>query len=100
MEAIPKIGKIAGLEEIARTSASRASDGGSAFADTLKNAVEDVAALQRESDAAQTAYAHQADVDLHDVLIKVEEAEIAFKTMMEVRNKLVSAYQDILRMGG
>ena len=100
MDPLPRIGKIAGLEEIPNSGASRASGDGSAFADTLKEAVNDVAALQHESEAAQTAYARHAEVDLHDVLIKVEEAEIAFKTMMEIRNKLVDAYKEVMRMGG
>ena len=100
MDPLPRIGKITGHEELAHTGAPRASGTGSAFADTLKKAVNDVAELQHESETAQTAYAQHAEVDLHDVLIKVEEAEIAFKTMMEIRNKLVDAYKEVMRMGG
>jgi flagellar hook-basal body complex protein FliE len=47
----------------------------------------------------QAAFARGADVELHDVLIKVEEAEIAFRAMMEVRNRLIDAYRQIMQMG-
>ena len=96
---IPKIGPIKGLEELqqaVRPNSTRIS--GSAFADSLKEAINKVDHLQKETDVTQAAYARGADVDLHEVLIQVEEAELAFKTMMEVKNKQVEAYQEIMRM--
>lgn len=80
-----------------RSGAGRAA--GPAFSATLREAIESVDELQRQSETAQVALARGDDVDLHDVLIKVEEAEVAFKTMMEIRNKLVDAYREIMRMG-
>jgi flagellar hook-basal body complex protein FliE len=94
-----KIGQIGGAQEIPGVSPGRNSRGaGELFTDSLKNAIQKVDGLQRESDAAQSAYALGENVELHDVLIKLEEAEVAFKTMMEVRNKLVEAYQEIMKM--
>jgi flagellar hook-basal body complex protein FliE len=99
MDSIPKI---EGLERIHRfdpeLSPQRPQGGG--FAETLKNAIRTVDQLQHESEAAQLAFARREPIDLHDVLIKIEEAEVAFKTMMEVRNKLVESYREIMRMGG
>ncbi len=97
MNQIPKIGPLRGLEEIPTPPASKAPAG--AFAEALKDAVRQVDDLQRGSEAAQEAWASGEPVALHDVLIKVGEAEVAFRAMMEVRNKLLSAYQDIMRMG-
>ena len=71
-----------------------------AFADTLKDAILTVDRLQKESETAQVDYLRNEPIDLHEVLIKIEEAEIAFKTMMEIRNKLVESYREIMRMGG
>jgi flagellar hook-basal body complex protein FliE len=99
MDPIPQIGRLTGLEELARADGPRPRDGVSDFADTLKEAVLAVDELQKDSESAQLAFARNEDVDLHDVLIKVEEAEIAFKAMMEIRNKLVDAYKEIMRMG-
>jgi len=95
---IPKIGKIGGLTELPEPAArSRGLGGG--FAATLKDAVNEVDMLQKSSEAAQRDFAEGKEVELHEVLIKVEEAEIAFRTMMAVRTKLVDAYREILRMG-
>ncbi|MFQ5767366.1 MAG: flagellar hook-basal body complex protein FliE [Acidobacteriota bacterium] len=38
-------------------------------------------------------------MDLHEVLLAVNKAELTFKAMMQVRNKLLDAYRDIIRMG-
>lgn len=86
------------LADIAR-SASRPAAGRPSFGELLEEAIASVDRLQREGEAAQAAFARGEEADLHDVLLKVEEAEIAFKTMMEIRNKLVDAYREIMRMG-
>lgn len=98
MDSIPKIGRFGGLEELPRRPQTERGDGTS-FSDTLKDAIHTVDELQKESEAAQLSWARNEDVDLHEVLIKIEEAEVAFKTMMEVRNKLVEAYREVMRMG-
>ena len=97
MDPIPKIGPIQGLQEIQRTATGSRS--GPSFSDTLKDAIVAVDELQKESETAQLSFARGEEIDLHDVLIKVEEAEVAFKTMMEIRNKLVEAYREVMRMG-
>ena len=84
------------LEKIARPKESV----GAAFTDKLRDAVSAVDSMQKDSEAVQASYAAGAEVDLHDVLIKVEEADLAFKAMMEVRSKLVEAYREVMRMAG
>jgi flagellar hook-basal body complex protein FliE len=56
-------------------------------------------------DEIQTAAADQSgsliaggQVDSHDVMIAAQEASLAFELMLEVRNKLVEAYQELMRM--
>lgn len=99
MDPIHKIGPVGPTPEIQGIGGpSETKSGG--FADSLREAINSVDGLQKSSEAAQLAYARgDGDVDLHDVLIKIEEAEVAFKTMMEIRNKLVDAYREIMRMG-
>jgi len=101
MNPIDKLPPIHGLRELElpRTAPGPAAGAGAGFSASLRQAIESVDRLQRESETAQAAFAGGAEVDLHDVLIKVEEAELAFKTMMEIRNKLVDAYREIMRMG-
>jgi flagellar hook-basal body complex protein FliE len=93
-------GAIGGLEEMPRPVSQGAAGGeGDAFGRVLKDAIAKVDGLEKESEAAQAAFAKGGDVELHDVIIRIEEAEVAFKTLMEVRNKLVDAYREIMRMG-
>ncbi len=100
MDGIPKIGKVGGLEELAPGRRPAAPDGAGKFADSLQEAIRQVDDLQRDSETAQATFAAGGEIDLHDVLIRIEEAELAFKTMMEVRNKLVDAYHEVMRLGG
>ncbi len=99
MEPVLKIGRVTQLDELRPQASASSRSAGVAFADRLKESIQTVDGLQRESEAAQTAFAGGEDIDLHEVLIKVEEAELAFRAMMEVRTKLVEAYREIMRLG-
>ena len=72
--------------------------GGKSFANTLKDAVMDVNALQKKSDHMMQQLAAGKSKNIPEVMIAAEKADIAFKLMVQVRNKLVDAYQEILKM--
>lgn len=72
------------------------SEGG--FGSVLQQAIDQVEQLQSDSQQ-QAAELLQGDrQDVHNVMISVEKADVAFQLMMQVRNKIVSAYQEISRM--
>ena len=77
-----------------------ASDVASAFGGVLRGAFDAVEATQQTSDAAQAAFAAGAPIELHEVMVRVEEADLAFTTLVQVRNKFIQAYEEMLRMGG
>ncbi len=80
---------------------SRSKESGSpdiSFQDLLKGLVQQVDSLQKEADASIQGLATGETTDIHDVTMKMEEAGIAFDLMMQVRNKLVEAYQQIIKM--
>ena len=70
------------------------------FADTLQNAMQDVSAVQKRAGDMQAAYERGEVTDVAKVMLARQEAGVAFEATIQVRNKLLSAYQDILRMGG
>lgn len=72
----------------------------SGFADTLQNAMQDVSAVQKRSGDMQAAYERGEVTDVAKVMLARQEAGVAFEATIQVRNKLLSAYQEILRMGG
>ena len=69
----------------------------SSFADTLKQLVESV---EGASEQANTNVSGMLDksVDVHDAMIALQRAEMSLQLAMQIRNKLVQAYQDIMRM--
>ena len=73
---------------------------GAGFADTLHSALKQVSAVQDHSNAMQVAYERGAVTDIAQVMLARQEAGVAFEATLQVRNKLLSAYQDIMRMGG
>ena len=69
------------------------------FADTLKSALEGVNAVQSKADGLSEAYQRGEVTDVAKVMLARQEAGVAFEATLQVRNKLLSAYQDIMRMG-
>ncbi|KAF0244326.1 MAG: flagellar hook-basal body complex protein [Planctomycetota bacterium] len=69
-----------------------------AFKDVLKESMEKVNALQKEADSAQAALATGKTDDVAGVFTAVRKAELAFEALMQIRNKLVDAYEEIQRM--
>ena len=73
---------------------------GAGFADTLHMALKQVSAVQEHSGAMQVAYERGQVTDIAQVMLARQEAGVAFEATLQVRNKLLNAYQDIMRMGG
>jgi flagellar hook-basal body complex protein FliE len=73
---------------------------GGGFAATLDTAMRQVSAVQHRSSDLQTAYERGEVTDIAQVMIARQEAGVAFEAALQTRNKLLSAYQDIMRMGG
>jgi flagellar hook-basal body complex protein FliE len=69
------------------------------FADTLKSALDGVNAVQSKADGLSEAYQRGEVTDVAKVMLARQEAGVAFEATLQVRNKLLSAYQDIMRMG-
>ncbi len=72
---------------------------GAGFAATLQNALSGVNEAQSRSSALTEGYERGEVTDIAQVMLARQEAGIAFEATLQVRNKLLSAYQDIMRMG-
>jgi flagellar hook-basal body complex protein FliE len=68
------------------------------FGDALTDAVQTLDKLQKEPDQLGTQLAAGDPVELHDVMLAQERATLSFQLAVQVRTKLVEAYQDIMRM--
>jgi flagellar hook-basal body complex protein FliE len=68
------------------------------FADTLKDAVQNVNTTMKEADVKAQDLAVGKAQSIEDVMIATEKANIAYHLMTSVRNKIIEAYQDIMKM--
>lgn len=81
----------------AATTAPEAPAGG--FSGALKSALDGVSATQDNASQLSAAYERGDVTDIAKVMLARQEAGVAFEATLQVRNKLLSAYQDIMRMG-
>ncbi len=83
---------------VAIPGADGAGEAGRSFVQTLKDAVESVNHQQVRADDVAARFAAGQVEDVHDAMISMEKAALSFKFMVEVRNKLLDGYQEIMRM--
>jgi flagellar hook-basal body complex protein FliE len=68
------------------------------FSAHLKNALGEVNDLQRKADQAIQQLVGEGKGDLQQTMIALEKADVSFRLMMQIRNKVLEAYQEITRM--
>lgn len=68
------------------------------FADTLNDAINNVNELQKSSDKGMQNLATGRTDNIAEVMIASEKADIALKLMVQVRNKIIDAYQEVMKM--
>jgi flagellar hook-basal body complex protein FliE len=77
---------------------AQAADGAD-FSQALKAAIDQVSQAQAQALQMTKDFAGgQSSVSLQDVMVNLQKANLSFQQMVQVRNKLVSAYQDIMNM--
>jgi len=72
---------------------------GGEFQETLSSLVNQVDQQIKEADQKAVDFATGKSYDLHEIMIASEKADLSFKLLMQVRNKLLEAYHEIMRMG-
>lgn len=68
------------------------------FANTLKKAIDKVDHLQKQADIKMQQLATGKNTDVADVMIAAERADLALKLMVQVRNKIIDAYNEVSKM--
>jgi len=68
------------------------------FYETLRGAMDQVNQLQNTAQEKVGAMLKGSGMDVHSAMIAVEQADLSFQLMMQVRNKIVQAYQEVSRM--
>ncbi len=71
---------------------------GVSFGSVLKDAIQDINKLQNDADKAIANVQLEDAGSIHEAMIALEKAGISFQVMMQVRNKILDAYQEVMRM--
>ena len=69
--------------------------GGPSFSDTLKNSIDEVSRLQQDASKAVEDLATGKTQNVPGVMTAMEKADLAFKTLLAIRTKLMDAYEEI-----
>ncbi len=80
------------------TAAPKAAAAGGGFADQLKNAINTVNDAQVNADRSVEELHSGQPASLHEVMLSLEKADISMRLFVQLRNKAVEAYQEIMRM--
>jgi flagellar hook-basal body complex protein FliE len=88
--------------EIKQSIASPVSRAGKAspesFADALKTGIQEVNKMQNQSDQAMVEGSVSGATNVHETMIKLQEADISLRLLSTVRNKALEAYHEVMRM--
>ncbi len=98
MRSVADITMTAHLKGLAQPKTSTVQQMGDKFGQMLKTSIAEVNQAQISADRAAEQIAAGETKNLHGAMIKLEEADISLRLMVQVRNKAVEAYQEIMRM--
>ena len=73
-------------------------ENGESFGEALSGAIGKVSELRNEADQAVHELATGQNKDIHQTMIAMEKADVSFRLMMQVRNKIITAYEEVMRM--
>ena len=71
---------------------------GADFGSALKQAVGALGELSNKADASSLSMAKGEPIDIHEVMLNTEQASLGFSMALQVRNKLMDAYTEVMRM--
>jgi flagellar hook-basal body complex protein FliE len=83
----------------ADTGATTAPASGTSFTGALKSALDSVNQTQANAEAVTSGYETGQVTDIAQVMLARQQSSVAFEATLQVRNKLLSAYQDIMKLG-
>ena len=95
---LPGVGSTSPLSTPGLGKKAAAATPGSSFADVLRNSIREVNDLQVTADAAIRELTLGKTNNVTEVVNQVEKADLAFRALLAVRNKLIDAYEEINRL--
>jgi flagellar hook-basal body complex protein FliE len=72
--------------------------GGPSFGSLVEKTIDETERLQERADGMVKGLAQGEITDVHEVMLAMSRADLSFRMVLEVRNKLLDAYQEVMRM--
>jgi flagellar hook-basal body complex protein FliE len=86
------------FDNFAQAAPGKAEKKGTSFSEVLKESINKVGELEKEATQQTENLVKMEGQDIHNTMIAVEKADMSFQLMMQIRNKIISAYDEIMRM--
>lgn len=93
------LNQIGGLDPVSKKTSTGSTEepGGPSFGDAIKSALNKVSELQQKADDQAVKLATGDVEDVHQAMIAMNKAKLAFDFTLQVRNKVIEAYQEVMR---
>ncbi len=92
------ISPVSGSTQSGQGSGAPGAEGGLAFGDLLKQALQEVNQASAQADTEARNLMTGESADMHTAMLAVQKADLSFQMMMAVRSKLIDAYREVMRM--
>ena len=89
---------VSGSTAMGQESGAPGTEGGVAFGDLLKQALQEVNQVSAQSEVEARNLMTGEGADMHSAMLAVQKADLSFQMMMAVRSKLIDAYREVMRM--
>ena len=89
---------VSGSAQSGQGSGAAGAEGGLAFGDLLKQALQEVNQASAQADTEARNLMTGESADMHTAMLAVQKADLSFQMMMAVRSKLIDAYREVMRM--
>ena len=96
--AIPSISSITPITGAPATGATAKAGGSGSFSSLLENAIQSVEQPGAQADQAVQSFLSGENEDIHTVALATQKASLAFDLGMQMRNKVVAAYQEVMKL--
>jgi flagellar hook-basal body complex protein FliE len=92
-----KVEKIV-LDNFMQSEGPKVEKTGTSFSEILKDSINKVGELEKDANEQAEKLVKMDGQDIHNTMIAVEKADLSFQLMMQIRNKIISAYEEIMRI--
>ncbi len=86
------------FDDFAKSEVAKVEKTTTSFSDALKESINKVGELEKEANQQTENLVRMQGQDVHNTMIAIEKADLSFQLMMQIRNKIINAYEEIMRM--